>query len=294
MISICIPVYNFCVEKLVTDIVKQAESLSVPSEIIVIDDASEDSYKLKNKNIESYKLVKYIELKENIGRSKIRNLFLNYASYENLLFIDCDAEVNNTKFLHNYIDTFDGKSVVVGGVAYSQQNPGRDYSLRWTYGHKRESTSAIERSREPYKSFKTFNFAIPKQVFKKIFFDESLIGYGHEDTIFGLELKKAEIKIVHIENPLIHTGLETNEVFLKKSREGIDNLLKLLVAKNRDPEIVKNIKMLYVFSKLNPILIISIKYIYIITLPLIEFLLKQKKPNICFFDFYKLGYICSS
>lgn len=293
MISICIPVYNFCVEKLVADIVKQAEALTVPSEIIVIDDASEDSYKTKNKNIERSRFVKYIELKENIGRSKIRNLLLNYASYENLLFIDCDAELNNTKYLQNYIDACDGKSVVVGGVAYSENYPGLDYSLRWTYGHKRESTNAIERNIDSYKSFKTFNFAVPKQVFEKIFFDESVIGYGHEDTIFGLELKKAGIKIVHIENPLIHTGLETNEVFLKKTREGIDNLLKLIAAKKNDPEIVKNIKMLNVFTKLNPIFKILIKYIYIITLPLIVHFLKKKTPNIYLFDFYKLGYICS-
>lgn len=293
MISVCIPVYNFCVVKLVSDIAKQAEYLSVPCEIIVIDDASEDDFKLKNKSIESLKFVRYIELKENIGRSKIRNLFFAYSNYENLLFIDCDAELNNSKFLQNYIDAFDGKSVVVGGVAYSQQNPGRDYSLRWTYGHKRESTNAIERSRDQYNSFKTFNFAVPKYVFEKIHFDESVMGYGHEDTLFGLELKKAGIKIIHIENPLIHTGLESNEVFLRKTREGVDNLLKLYISRNRDTEIVNNIRLLHVYSNLNPILKTPIKYIYLITQPILTCLLKQKKPNLVFFDFYKLGFICS-
>ena len=46
MLSICIPVYNFDVTELVKALNSQAEELHVSYEILVIDDASQNLYKL--------------------------------------------------------------------------------------------------------------------------------------------------------------------------------------------------------------------------------------------------------
>ena len=72
-LSICVPVFNFDVTELVKKLDKQAGLLSVPFEIVCIDDCSDEKFIKINKEICS-KYGKYIELKENIGRSKIRNL----------------------------------------------------------------------------------------------------------------------------------------------------------------------------------------------------------------------------
>ena len=57
---------------------------------------------------------------------------------------------------------------------------------------------------------------ILRETFLKHPFDETITHYGHEDTLFGLVLKKEGIKILHIDNPLMNCGLDTNlDVLLK-------------------------------------------------------------------------------
>ena len=79
----------------------------------------------------------------------------------------------------------------------------------------------------PYASFSTFNVLIDRTVFSKFRFNEELQQYGHEDTLFSYQLKKAGIDIIHIDNGLFHEGLESNRDFLNKTKPGIENLSKL-------------------------------------------------------------------
>jgi hypothetical protein len=76
----------------------------------------------------------------------------------------------------------------------------------------------------PWKSFSTFNFLIPAKVFRDIRFDESINGYGHEDTLFGIHLHQAGIQILHLDNGLFHLGLEPAGSYLEKVRESGANL----------------------------------------------------------------------
>ena len=62
----------------------------------------------------------------------------------------------------------------------------------------------------------------------KVKFDERITKYGHEDTLFGFELKKNNTQITHIDNPVINGNLETNEEFIEKTEEGLLNLLKIV------------------------------------------------------------------
>ena len=45
--------------------------------------------------------------------------------------------------------------------------------------------------------------------------------------LLGYQLKKAGIDILHIDNGLVHEGLESNRDFLNKTKLGIENLSKL-------------------------------------------------------------------
>jgi hypothetical protein len=65
---------------------------------------------------------------------------------------------------------------------------------------------------------------IEKQILSRIKFNSELKKYGHEDTLFAYQLMKAEVPIVHIDNSLIHDGLETNQLFLHKTGESMQNL----------------------------------------------------------------------
>jgi len=99
--------------------------------------------------------------------------------------------------------------------------------LRWKYGKWREQRKASERNKRPYTDFSTFNVLINKSVFSKIRFYEELKQYGHEDTLLSFQLKNAGINILHIDNNLIHEGLESNKEYLNKVKQSLENLSML-------------------------------------------------------------------
>ena len=147
-----------------------------------------------------------------------------------MLIIDADAMVPGTPeaYLQAWLPFTSKASVISGGIIYREVPPGDpDLLLRWHYGRKREQKKAAERNKDPYGTFTTFNVLIDKQVFSRLRFNEELKQYGHEDTLFGYQLKKAGIKILHIDNGLLHEGLETNMDFLRKTRLSIENLSRL-------------------------------------------------------------------
>ena len=85
-------------------------------EIIVTDDASPDKrFIIKNRTISNLDGVRYIERKQNVGRSAIRNYLVSQSSKEWILFIDGDLSLNNAKFIHNYLQA-EG-DVIVGGIS---------------------------------------------------------------------------------------------------------------------------------------------------------------------------------
>ena len=286
MISICIPVYNFNITSLINDLSNQLNSLNIQCEIIVIDDCS-DSFKKINK-IKCGKHT-YIELSENIGRARIRNLFLKYAKYEYLLFLDCDSLIKTTSFLFNYVEIIKEKpSVVCGGRLYETNRVKREKRLRWKYGILRESQPCSVRQEFPNKSFMTNNFLISKKVFEENKFDERIVKYGHEDTLFGFSLKKRNIKITHIDNPIINGDVELNREYLNKTREGIINLISILNLTKYDKDLIDDITILSFYNKVRKIEKI-VNLSFVISKPLIVFLLTKGYISLYLFDYYKLG-----
>lgn len=286
MISICIPVYNFNITSLLNKLCHQVQSLTIPVEIIVIDDCSKNFQEINKKAAEKYN---YVELTENIGRSKIRNLFIGYSKYEQLLFLDCDSLIIKDNFLQTYLDILkDRPGVVVGGRVYENNKPERNKMLRWKYGTFRESTSAQIRSRHPYGSFMTNNFLIKKEILEEIRFDERLLNYGHEDTLFGFSLKQENIPILHIENPVLNGDLETNVEYLEKTNEGVKNLVRILQFSNWDKDLINDISLLTFYYKIKKwkwMIYIS----FVVFKPFIVLLFKKGYIHLKMFDFYKLG-----
>ncbi len=292
MLSVCIPVFNNNVERLVKALYFQKSKLKYIVEIIVIDDVSETSFKEHNRELGKF-IDKYVELDENIGRARIRNLFLHYATKPNLLFIDSDAIIDNSGFLGLYIESLktNNESVVMGGGIYSAQKPDRNMLLRWRYGREVESKPAEIRRENPYKSFITKNFIIPREVLRRVPFNESVTGYGHEDTLMGYELKKANVRIVHIDNGVVNNDLDTNEEFLYKSREAVKSLFKVLDIVKGDDEFIKDIRLLVTVRKLYKVkLQIPVYYILNLFLPVMKFYILKIWPGLFTFSLYKLYY----
>ena len=289
MLSICIPVYNVDVRKLVCDLKKQIDIADVFCQIIVIDDCSRNDIKQINSEIKNDCL--YIQLSKNIGRSAIRNSFLNYATCQYLLFLDCDSAIISNDFVEHYLSFIktNKPNIIVGASIYQTQIPDRSHRLRWYYSINRESKSLIKRLGNHNIGFKTNNFVIDKDTFEGVLFDDRLIGYGHEDTLFGFNLKKKGIQIHHIENPVMNKILDSNESFLSKTEEGIVSLVTILTFDYNILEFINQVRLLSFYKRLfqNRILFILFK----LTLPsrkLIESILKRGILSLFLFDLFKL------
>lgn len=227
MLSILIPTYNYDCTRLVGDLHQQACLSGIDYEIIVADDASPAYiYKEKNREINALPHCRLIELEENVGRARIRNLLADAAQYEWLLFMDSDAEVLDIRFISNYMaHCTAGADIVCGGLCHADTLPSPTVSLRYAYEKRADKRRAARyRAEHPYERFTPFNFLIRKETFMAIRFDESIRGYGHEDTLFGTELQRRGTPLLHIDNPLRHLGLETNGVFLQKTQMALRNL----------------------------------------------------------------------
>ena len=228
MLSILIPIYNFDIQVLVQDLQQQCLEARIPFEIICLDDGSTISFKKNNQSVKTLEGVIYQELPQNLGRSKIRNRLAERAQYPYLLYMDCDSKVVRQDYIQSYINQLAPNQLLYGGRVYNQHPPERtDLLFHWYYGRQREQQTFEQRKKQPYHSFMTNNFLIPKAIFASIQFDEQLTQYGHEDTLFGMELKNRNIPIIHLDNPLEHLGLETQVVFLQKTQKAIENLYLL-------------------------------------------------------------------
>ena len=291
MLSICIPVYNFDVRVLVYDLHRQVLRCGVPFEIILIDDASSASYITFLHELTVLPHLRLILLSENIGRSKIRNALVKEARYPYLIFMDCDSATVTSGYIAQYLPYCQPNTVTYGGRCYEKEKPSDDTLLHWKYGIKREALPAAERQRRPNFNFCTNNFLIDKAIFKTITFSEQLEGYGHEDTFFGLELLGFHIPINHIDNPLLHLGLESANIFLKKTDNGIVNLRKVeMMLKEKYPDYAGHSKLMRTKIFLQKYRLLSLTRSVLKTFkPLMKRNLLGKHPSLFVFDLYKLA-----
>ena len=287
-LSILIPTFNYNVFPLVSRLHAQLVAAHCTFEIVVYDDCSTAPEK-ENEHINSLSHSSYTVLNENIGRSAIRNKLANDANYEVLLFLDADTMVIRDDFIAKYIENLNPHSeIIYGGITYQDQPPHRSELLRWKYGNEREALPVSERLKEPHLRFLTLNFLIRKNVFERLKFNEDIPNLRHEDTLFALDSKKKGIKVDHIDNPVMHLGLETSEVFLRKSRESVDALILFVkeglidageTALSAKAEALKKQGMAA-----------PIRSVYDTFGKMMERNLLSGSPSLFIFDLYRLGY----
>jgi hypothetical protein len=290
MISTLIPVYNFEVGDLVESLISQYKSLSIPFEIVLLDDFSELKYKEKNRKLDKFENVRYQELDQNIGRAKIRNKLADLAKYEYLLFLDCDSEIQAKDFIQNYINNISTDTVTNGGTIVTNEYKSDECILRWQY----ETKVYQFYKRFPQKrGFTGNNFFIPKSIFKQVKFNEEITSYGYEDSIFAIEVRKKGYSVKNIMNPVVHIGLETNSVYLTKIECAILNLYKYYTNSNYKKELTQEVKLLKFIDLLTKTkLIYFVAFLFRTSRQKMKNNLLSKNPKIRYFNFYKVAYFC--
>ena len=244
MLSICLPVFNEDIRQLVTDLHQQCSNCNLQFEILVADDHSSDCYLKTNRAVGLLLHTELIELRENIGRAAIRNFLAARSRFPNLLFLDADTQVCSADFISSYLVHSSSALVVCGGIAYSNSPREQGFRLRQKYGLKREVVPLAQRKLQPYRSFMTGNYWIKRDTALQHPFLETIRSYGHEDTIFGLDLEKSKIQIYHIHNPILHCPKDSDLEFIHKVKQSASNLAQLDTLLRRYDDVSNKIKLL--------------------------------------------------
>lgn len=290
-LSICIPVYNFDVRELVFDLKKEIDNQNIDAEIILIDDASEEVFKQINKELQNI-VHSFIFLEKNIGRSRIRNLFLQHTAGEYLLFLDCDGKITGENFLKNYtqfIQKNPDTQVIYGGRGVLGSASDQDHYLRWKFAVERENLSVGLRKEKPYLSFQTNNFVIRKEALERIGFNPEFQKYGYEDLLFAMDLKAENIKICHIDNPVLNNDLESNIIYLGKVEESVESLSHMLKDDILSSKL-SEVKLVRLYSKLkNTPFKAIVSLLFNMGEGSIKKKLSQGNVNLRYLDIYKLG-----
>jgi glycosyltransferase involved in cell wall biosynthesis len=287
MLSILIPVYNWDVVGLVTALHGQCLRSGVDFEIRCYEDGSTVACRERNGELQSYDRVVYRVYEKNAGRAAIRNRLAEDAIQPFLLFLDCDSGLPDEHFIARYLENIAEETILYGGRIYAPDRPENEqYLLHWQYGHERETAAAVERRRLPYHRFMTNNFLIPKSTFMRIGFEERLKQYGHEDTLFGQKLQEQAVPIIHLNNPVIHLGLEEAGVFLEKNRQAMENLRLLAgIYPNLQTQLLTTVARLKQW-KLKTLTFIALRGIF----PLLKRNLLSGRPRLGALDLFKLYY----
>ena len=285
-ISILIPVYNYICLPLVQTIQRQAADLGIRYEIIVADDGSTNRETIDaNNSISAMESCRFIRRETNVGRSAIRNFLVKESHYQWLLFMDCDMEISDPLFLQRYLEA-DDSDVVDGGIAIGGDSRQWKQNLRYQYErHCEPQHTAPERTKQPYRSFRTTNFMAKREVMLANPFDERFLHYGYEDVLFGKQLRQNGLAILHIDNPLLLTDYEPNPVFVAKTEESLCTL-------HQFRSDLKGYSSLLIF--IEGIHLSVIKAIFKMTHFLFGRLERQclcgSHPNLTIYKLYKLGY----
>lgn len=296
MISICIPAYNFDIRPLVKDLHRQGVMLKIDFEILIVDDASDESFRKMNATLSSRDQIVYHQLNKNTGRSRIRNLCASLASFDWIIFMDCDSQCPDDQYLKRYLEqTVKSSHVICGGRTYKTNPEEKETFLHWFYGKNREVRSAPERSRHPFRSFMTNNFMIRKDLFDRVRFHEDIEGYGHEDTLFGIDLHQHNVALTHIDNPLLHIGLQTDQEFLDKTRHAVTNLVYIYSLEHYRASLRKHVRLISAFEKVRKAkMTVVFAFLFPQWRSAVEKQLKSGKPRLKLLDIYKLGVFCQT
>ncbi|NQY05638.1 MAG: glycosyltransferase [Flavobacteriaceae bacterium] len=290
MLSVLIPVYNYLVSDLVFELHRQLIRSGVDFEILLLDDASKKEFSLKNNQQLQLNHVSYAIANQNAGRTKTRQILAQQAQYDWLLFLDADVIIKKKDFIASYLEAINHPyDVIYGGFGYEATDNKPDTELRYLFGKKREELDAQTRGKVPYKTITSANILIKKEVFY-IVNDLQENFYGL-DYYLSVHLKRHHYKIKHLDNKVIHKGLESNLDFINKSKKAVETLSYL---KDQQTFVNSDISLLKAYRKLERFKMTSLtSFFFSLSEKLLLKNLCSKNPSLFIFDIYRLGYFCS-
>jgi hypothetical protein len=144
---------------------------------------------------------------------------------------------------------------------------------------------------DPINHFLSNNFLVHRNITSQVKFDHAIRGYGYEDTLFAAELIQKGFSIKHIENPLLHAGLDAFIDFIRKIEESLINIQKIdQICKDRNVTSPLKSKLISAWKKYRNVIPPWLPKPF---LPMLKLILKGRNANLFAFDLYRLFYLFS-
>jgi len=187
-LSVIIPTYNRK-EILKTTLLSLNDQTFKDFEVVIADDGSSDGTEQMAKNFKASYPIKHVWQK-NSGRSAARNMGLENAAGEIILFID-DHIIADKRLIEGHVKYHNkyGVEVVRGRVEFIEQAQDAPKETKYVDESKFKPPRYEQ---QPFRVFITNNISIKKRALMSVFgFDEDFKEYGLQDAEMGYRLKEA-------------------------------------------------------------------------------------------------------
>lgn len=238
-VSVLIPFLRDDPAELLQLLDEEAAALGGAVEIILLDDGTNDANLSDRLNAQVRSMAlpcRLITLSTNEGRSKGRNRLAGAARGGSLLFLDSDMRPDHRRFLWTWADLVarEDPAVAFGGFSLLQAPTDARFSVHRAMAARSECVPYGERARTPEKYVYTSNLLVRRDVFEAEAFDAAFTGWGWEDVEWAMRVSR-RFRVVHVDNPATHMGLDTVESLAGKYEQSAANFARVVA---RHPEIV--------------------------------------------------------
>ncbi|MBR9826273.1 MAG: glycosyltransferase family 2 protein [Alphaproteobacteria bacterium] len=175
-----------------------------------------------------------ITCEDNIGRSAGRNVLVSEAAGLWSLFLDADMMPSDDAFLSAYLERIEKDDFDAAFGGYETHTPDNaDLALHAALSSTSDHSDAAKREAIGATAFCSSNLLVRTEMMRVIPFDTGFTGWGWEDIDWAVRAAKAH-RLIHLDNPAQHGGLQAAEILLEKFRIGAENYARLL---DRHPQL---------------------------------------------------------
>lgn len=229
-LSVLIPFYRDDPTRLIASL----ERKGADTEIVVLDDGSGDDA-LAARIIAAIRALsapaRFIRLSRNEGRAAGRNRLAGAARAEHLLFLDADMLPDAPDFLDGWLALIEraAPAAAFGGISLAQAPETRQTAVHRAMALRSDCLAASSRRHAPEKHVFTSNLLVRRDVLLAEPFDAGFKGWGWEDVEWSMRVSRRH-RIVHIDNPATHLGLDPTAKMAAKFEQSVANFARVVAA----------------------------------------------------------------
>ena len=152
----------------------------------------------------------------NRGRSAARNALVRAARARWVLFLDADMLPTSEGFLASYLNAIarSAGDVLFGGFVVEPRGDAES-QLHRALSLRSDCAPASERAAHGPKHVASSNLCVRVDVLEAEPFDPGFSGWGWEDSEWAARAAE-RFRVVHLDNPALHLGLESSETLLQR------------------------------------------------------------------------------